>query len=70
MTISLELEMVLVSADELKRIALLPLESSSDSKMTFGLELVVLHRILYLVIEGQTHFGMPRGAKMTLAINE
>jgi hypothetical protein len=26
--------------------------------------------ILYQVIEGQTHFGMPRGAKMSLALHE
>ena len=26
--------------------------------------------ILYQFIEGQTHFGMPRGAKMSLALNE
>ena len=25
---------------------------------------------LYQFIEGQTHFGMPRGARMTLAVNE
>jgi hypothetical protein len=25
---------------------------------------------LYLFVEGQTHFGMPRGAKMSLALNE
>ena len=24
----------------------------------------------YQFIKGQTHFGMPRGAKMTLAVNE
>jgi hypothetical protein len=49
------------------------------------LELVVLHmassmfdkflvsamkNILYQVIEGQSHFGMPRGAKMSLALHE
>ena len=26
--------------------------------------------ILYWFIEGQTYFGMPRGAKMSLALNE
>jgi hypothetical protein len=26
--------------------------------------------ILYRLIEGQTHFGMPRGAEMSLALNE
>jgi hypothetical protein len=26
--------------------------------------------ILYWFIEGQTHIGMPRGAKMNLALNE
>jgi hypothetical protein len=52
--------------------------------LTFGLELVVLHRtpsklaeilvhtsrFLYWLIEGQTHFGMPMVAKMSLAICE
>ena len=51
---------------------------------TIGGELVVLHttpsmfvkfmvhskNILYQFIEGQTHFGMPRGAKVSLALNE
>jgi hypothetical protein len=26
--------------------------------------------ILIWVMKGQTHFGMPRGAKMSMAINE
>ena len=26
--------------------------------------------ILYWFVEGQTYFGMPRGAKMSLALNE
>ena len=29
-----------------------------------------MKNILYCVIEVQTHFGMPRGAKMSLDLNE
>ena len=28
------------------------------------------HSILYQFIEGQAHFGMPRGAQMSMALNE
>ena len=31
---------------------------------------VCTKNILYWLIEGQTHFGMPRGAKMSLALSE
>ena len=30
---------------------------------------VRMKNVLYQFIEGQTHFGMPRGAKMSLALN-
>ena len=29
-----------------------------------------MKNILYWFIEGETHFGMPRGAKMSLAFNK
>ena len=29
-----------------------------------------MKNILYLFIKGQTHFGVPRGAKMSLVLNE
>jgi hypothetical protein len=29
-----------------------------------------MKNILYQFIEGQSHFGMPRGAKMSLALHE
>ena len=29
-----------------------------------------MKNILQQFIEGHTHFGMPRGARMTLAVNE
>ena len=42
--------------------------------MTSGEELVVLYtrtkNNLYGSIEGETHFGMPRGAKMSLVLKE
>jgi hypothetical protein len=31
---------------------------------------VHMKNILYQFIEGQTHFGMPKGAKMSLTLNE
>ena len=31
---------------------------------------VCTKNILYLLNEGQTHFGMPRGAKMSLNLTE
>ena len=31
---------------------------------------VCTKNILYRFIEGQTHFGMPRGAKTSLALND
>ena len=31
---------------------------------------VQMKNILYQFIEGQTHFGMPRGTKMSLTLNE
>ena len=29
-----------------------------------------MENILYLLIESETHFGMPRGAKLSLVLNE
>ena len=31
---------------------------------------VCMKNILYWFIEGQTHFSMPRGAKMNIVLNE
>ena len=50
----------------MKNILLVHWESNSFKLIVYQFE----RRTFYWFIESQTHFGMPKGAKMSLALNK